>query len=618
MLVSIETPVVKGRWLMPAIRSVLAQSSPDWELLLLWDGGDAASKQILETVQKLGHPRIRVFFSERQGIARARQFLTGQSRGDFILPLDDDDVLAPHAVARLVEKARACPWSSLVRARRNFIDENGAPVAMKDWFPFEPRSYFHGMTRDLFNHGQPTLIRRDAYVRTSGWEGFEDFFFAGEDCDICAKLEEIGELELLDEALYSYRLHGERTSNRLGAAAAETMWRRIADKTIRRRALPLQRTNETQPFEYARVPEAALAKDMIEVVIPFREADEEELQIPGNRPSLETIPEVLELGRERRTFRLDVPVGGFDRLTVFCTAPRPVSGDLLVEFFADEGSSPPVAKAAARLENAELAFSPVSLLVAGIGAASCRAITLIFAATDSASRLSVHGQRLPAAGDPPSLQMRLFRRHEGYSAKGLARCLESLRGAGIAENSIHVVREPRSSAANRNLGFRRTSKPLILFMDDDAWLESPQALDALLAEMQRLDADLIGPKILQSNGRIYCAHPFFNPERMPIPRGLGEADTGKYDYSVPVAWLPSTFLLVKRRVCSAIGAFDETYQGSQMEDVDFCLKARTRGFSCFYAGSASVKHGNAERHNHFYPNLRYFQTRWRGLANLNL
>ncbi len=616
MIVSIETPVIKGRWLMPAIRSVLAQTSSDWELLLLWDGGDEASRQILEKIQKLGHPRIRAFFSERRGIARARQFLTSHSCGDFILPLDDDDLLAPQAVARLLEKARACPWSSLIRARRDFIDDHGAPVAMKDWFPFESRSYFRGMTRDLLNHAQPTLIRRKAYLRTSGWEGFEDFFFAGEDCDICAKLEEIGDIELLDEVLYSYRLHGDRTSNRLGAVAAETMWRRIADKTIQRRALPLRRTNETQPFQYAREPESPAAKEMIEVVIPFREADEEELELPGNRPSLNMIPEMIELGHEVQRFWLERPIGGFDRLVVFCTGPA--SGDLIVEFFQDEGSPQPLARAETRLENKELAFSPVSLPVEGMAAASCRFFTVSFAAADSSSRLSAHGQRLPTPGAPPALQMRLFRRHEGYSAKGLARCLESLRQTGIGEDSIHVVRDPRSSAANRNAGFQRTSKPLVLFMDDDAWLESPQALDLLLAEMQRLDADLIGPKILQSNGRIYCAHPFFNSERMPIPRGLGEVDTGQHDYSAPTAWLPSTFLLARRRVCASIGGFDEAYLGSQMEDVDFCLKARSRGFFCFYAGSASVRHGNAERNNYFYPNLRYFQARWRGLANLNL
>jgi glycosyltransferase involved in cell wall biosynthesis len=224
MLVSIEVPAFKGGWLIPCIESVLRQTSPHWRLSLVWDGGDDLSKKILERVERLKDPRIQVFFEARRGIARARRFLTERSSGDWILPLDDDDVLTPDAVESFLAEAAARPWSALIRARRDFIDESGRTVDMPQWFPFEPRHYEHGMTTDVFNHCQPYLIRRSAYEKTSGWEGFGDFMFAGEDCDIFLKLEETGPIELLEKTLYRYRINRQRTSDVLGRTKRLRVW----------------------------------------------------------------------------------------------------------------------------------------------------------------------------------------------------------------------------------------------------------------------------------------------------------------------------------------------------------------------------------------------------------
>jgi glycosyltransferase involved in cell wall biosynthesis len=253
MIVSIETPVFKGRRLKRCIDSVLAQSVPNWRLSLLWDGGDDESRNILFDLDRQGHPQITVYFAENRGIARARRYLSEHSDGDFILPLDDDDALPFHAVERFLAAAEQKPWASVIRARRAIIDDEGAVTDEKPWFPFERRHYRHGMVTDIFNHTQPYLIRRSAYNRTTGWEGFDDFRQAGEDCDIYLKLEETGSIELLDEELYYYRLHDQRASLFLTDKGAYEMWRRLTDKTIARIGLSLRRTNEKPPFHYERL-----------------------------------------------------------------------------------------------------------------------------------------------------------------------------------------------------------------------------------------------------------------------------------------------------------------------------------------------------------------------------
>lgn len=267
MLISVETPVFKGGWLERCIDSVLYQSSPDWRLSLLWDGGDEQSRRILEALERRNHPQVTVRYSENRGIARARRCITEQSEGDFILPLDDDDVLPFNAIERFLVAAEQKPWASVIRARRELIDEEGKVVHTPPWFPFEPRHYQYGMVTDLFNHSQPYLIRRSAYERTGGWEGFEDFSYAGEDCDLYLKLEETGSIELLDETLYYYRMNPDRASLVLTDEAAFEMWRRLADKTIARIGLPLRRVNEKLPFQYERLPRPQLSLDQVDFVI---------------------------------------------------------------------------------------------------------------------------------------------------------------------------------------------------------------------------------------------------------------------------------------------------------------------------------------------------------------
>ncbi|HVQ08605.1 MAG TPA: glycosyltransferase [Allosphingosinicella sp.] len=270
MSISIEVPVFKGAFLRPCIDSVLAQTSDLWTLSLVWDGGDAQSREILDALEREDHPRIRVHFTENQGIARARKHLTDRSEGAWLLPLDDDDILPPQAVARFLHFATEHPWASLIRARRELIDAKGArvdnvPMGLR--FPFAPRTYSRGMVTDLFNQTHPYLIRRSAYERTQGWRGYADFKGAGEDCDIFLQLEEVAHFELLDEILYHYRLHGARASEAITAAAAYEMWRRLADDTLARLGLPLERASAFPPFAYAGVPVAEVSLDDVDFIV---------------------------------------------------------------------------------------------------------------------------------------------------------------------------------------------------------------------------------------------------------------------------------------------------------------------------------------------------------------
>jgi len=91
-LVSVILPVRNaGRWLQEAVASILAQSFPEFELIVVDDHSDDGC------VARLGacDPRVRIMQSAGHGVSRA--FSTGFecAQGDFIARMDADDIALP-------------------------------------------------------------------------------------------------------------------------------------------------------------------------------------------------------------------------------------------------------------------------------------------------------------------------------------------------------------------------------------------------------------------------------------------------------------------------------------------------------------------------------------------
>ncbi|MFH1136473.1 MAG: glycosyltransferase [Pseudomonadota bacterium] len=89
----------RPRHLGRAIRSVIAQDFPDWELLVINDGG----QDVGDLVEGFADHRVRYFPQpENKGKAACRNFGLAQARGEFVAYLDDDDAVYPHHLGELV------------------------------------------------------------------------------------------------------------------------------------------------------------------------------------------------------------------------------------------------------------------------------------------------------------------------------------------------------------------------------------------------------------------------------------------------------------------------------------------------------------------------------------
>ncbi len=93
--VSIITPVYNaGKYLRQALRSVAAQTYPDFEMVIVDDGStDPTTLAVLAGASR--DPRVTYHRTDRQGPAAARNYAIERSRGAYIVPLDADDYFAP-------------------------------------------------------------------------------------------------------------------------------------------------------------------------------------------------------------------------------------------------------------------------------------------------------------------------------------------------------------------------------------------------------------------------------------------------------------------------------------------------------------------------------------------
>lgn len=115
------------RFLEEAIESVLAQSYARWELLLVDDGSSDGSSAIArryaerdpERVRYLEHPGHR-----NLGMSASRNLGLRHARGEYLAPLDADDVWLPGKLERQVQLLEARPEAALL---------SGAPLYWFGW-----------------------------------------------------------------------------------------------------------------------------------------------------------------------------------------------------------------------------------------------------------------------------------------------------------------------------------------------------------------------------------------------------------------------------------------------------------------------------------------------------
>jgi glycosyltransferase involved in cell wall biosynthesis len=125
-LVSIITPIYNTKErLWRTYNSIVSQTHGNWEWVITNDSTDTATLKIAEEIAKNDH-RVKVYdFKEKTrgiiGESKYRGFVL--SRGKYLLELDHDDVLLPHALELMLRGFREFPDAGFVYSDCAEVDE---------------------------------------------------------------------------------------------------------------------------------------------------------------------------------------------------------------------------------------------------------------------------------------------------------------------------------------------------------------------------------------------------------------------------------------------------------------------------------------------------------------
>ena len=120
-LVSIIMPAYNSENTISAsIKSVLAQTYTEWELIIVDDCSNDNTKQV---IQELGDSRIRYFkLAENQGVAVARNCGIAKARGRYLAFLDSDDLWLPGKLSQQTNFMKKNNYAFTYTCYRQFTD----------------------------------------------------------------------------------------------------------------------------------------------------------------------------------------------------------------------------------------------------------------------------------------------------------------------------------------------------------------------------------------------------------------------------------------------------------------------------------------------------------------
>lgn len=235
-LISVCMPVYNTEpYIAEAVESILAQTYPNFEFIIIDDGSTDRSLSILERYAAQD-TRIRLSSRPNAGYLVRLNEMLDEARGDFIARMDADDVAMPERFTRQIDFLNDHPEVVALGSRILAIDSDGDPIVEFCTIgDHEEIDRAHLEVRGGYiNH--PAAMIRTAAIRTVG--GYRAAYYPGEDVDLWLRLAEIGRLANLPERLLKYRQHLESIGYTRYAIQYER-WRAAAIDAHHRRGLPL-------------------------------------------------------------------------------------------------------------------------------------------------------------------------------------------------------------------------------------------------------------------------------------------------------------------------------------------------------------------------------------------
>lgn len=214
-LISIVLPVYNtpGSLLRRAIESVRDQVYERWELCIADDkSSEPAVAAVLAEFAAIDE-RIKVVHRQENGhISASSNSALGIAQGEWIVPMDHDDELRPHALAHLVLALAEHPEAGMAYSDEDKIDVDGQRHSPNFKPDFDPLLL---LGQNYLGH--LVCYRRDLVSHVGGYrEGFE----GSQDWDLSLRISELLDPEQvvhIPRVLYHWRAHTASTASGISA-----------------------------------------------------------------------------------------------------------------------------------------------------------------------------------------------------------------------------------------------------------------------------------------------------------------------------------------------------------------------------------------------------------------
>ena len=196
-LVSIIVPCyMQAEYLAETLDSVLSQTYPKWECIIVNDGSKDNTEEIASKyVQK--DARFKYLYKENSGVSDTRNGGIKHSKGEYILPLDADDKIDSTYIEKALNVFAHNPETKLVYCQAELFGIETGLWSL-------PKYNYHQLLR--FNHIFCSCIyRRKDYDKTDGYN--TNMVYGNEDWDFLLSLLSPTDIVYqIDQSLLYYRI----------------------------------------------------------------------------------------------------------------------------------------------------------------------------------------------------------------------------------------------------------------------------------------------------------------------------------------------------------------------------------------------------------------------------
>lgn len=224
-----------GKYLMDAIESVRQQTYTNWEIILVDDGSTDNSHELYKELEQ--DERIHIFLNDQNhGCGYTKRRCAELANGEICGFLDPDDALIDNALELMVNVHIIHPKVSVVYSKAYFCDTKFNVLEQASLPDFSNgKTYFN-----YRNHGSMNLATyKNAFYKLT--DGINPNLQAGVDQDLYFRIEEVGDIYVLDEFTYKYVVkgHDSAISTNFDTYAKLWYWNLIARRdTCLRRNIP--------------------------------------------------------------------------------------------------------------------------------------------------------------------------------------------------------------------------------------------------------------------------------------------------------------------------------------------------------------------------------------------